>query len=132
MTKSANITTRIIAGMLVFAGLSWAFLLILSVFFLVGVFLNFFFIPGWLCFLGWILIAIGRKLEMPERQFWILSVFAHCWLLLVLLFFASTVTLTKPDISVPVTAILFAVGMSVIAAFLCNPEESLNPEQSSE
>ena len=118
--------------MLVFAGLSWAFLLILSVFFLVGVFLNFFFIPGWLCFLGWILIAIGRKLEMPERQFWILSVFAHCWLLLVLLFFASTVTLTKPDISVPVTAILFAVGMSVIAAFLCNPEESLNPEQSSE
>ncbi|MGC6425708.1 MAG: hypothetical protein ACON5H_01785 [Akkermansiaceae bacterium] len=51
---------------------------------------------------------------------------------IVLLFFASTVTLTKPDISVPVTAILFAVGMSVVAAFLCNPEESLNPEQSPE
>lgn len=122
MKNPANLVTRVIAGLLVIAGLYWAFFLVVSVFLVVGLFINMLLIPGWLCFFGWLLLAIGRRLEMPERQFWILSTFAHCWILIVVsMMFPSDANAEISPMS-PVFGVLFALCLSVLGAFLCDAE----------
>ena len=124
MKESANIVTRLIAGVLVVAGLYWAFFLVVSALLVVGLFINILLLPGWCCFFGWLLLAIGRRLEMPERQFWILSFFAHCWILLIVFFmFPRDVSEDISSFS-PFLGVLLALGLSAVGAFLCDTEEA--------
>ena len=73
--------TRLFAALLAVVGLYWGFLLIISIIGGVGIYLNLAHLPGWACFVGWCLIAFGKPLPMSEKVFWILSSFAHIWLL---------------------------------------------------
>jgi predicted ABC-type exoprotein transport system permease subunit len=59
---------------------------------------------------------------MPERQFWILSFFAHCWLLIVVLFMFPLEENAGISSVSPVFGVLLALGLSVVGAFSCDTE----------
>lgn len=72
-----RIAQRWIAGFLFLLGSIWAVLLILSLFVLVGIAFNVFFVFGWLIYGGWFYIMTGKGMSVSLRFFWIASIGIH-------------------------------------------------------
>ena len=58
-----------IAGFLFTLGTVWAVSLILSLFVVVGLFLNVIFVFGWLIYGGWFFVMMGKRMSVSLRFF---------------------------------------------------------------
>lgn len=72
-----RVAQRVIAGFLFALGTIWVFLLIVSLFVLVGILFNVVFMFGWLIYAGWFHVMTGKAMSVSLRFFWMASIVVH-------------------------------------------------------